>query len=108
MMTLKEYKKTLRYAVGYSASLATLKRIARTSKVKHVPARSKLRIAKRLRAQDKTLRFASRYMAVSTPQSARQVYDGFVQQVAHFSKLEQRLLANMPQESLSYLSEMSS
>lgn len=108
MITLKEYKKTLRYAVGYSASLATLKRVARTSKVKHVPARSKLRIAKRARAQDKTLAFAHRYSAAGTPRTARQTYAGFVQQVADFSKLEQRVIANMPQESLTYLDEMSS
>lgn len=91
MMTLKEYKKTLRYAVGYSASLATLKRIARTSKVKHLPARSKLRIAKRVRAQDKYLRFANLYSG--TPRTDRQIYNGFVQQVVDFSKLEERALA---------------
>ncbi|UJH95781.1 hypothetical protein [Pantoea phage Nifs112] len=103
MMTLKEYKKTLRYAVGYSATLATLKRVARNSKVKHLPARSKLRIAKRARSQDKMIAFAHRYSAASTPRTSRQVYAGFVQQVADFSNLEQRVLANMPQSDHNYL-----
>lgn len=103
MMTLKEYKKTLRYAVGYSASLKTLKRVARASKVKHLPARSKLRLAKRARAQDKMIGFAHRYSATGTPRTARQVYAGFVQQVADFSKLEQRLLATMPESDHRYI-----
>ncbi|AUV57204.1 hypothetical protein HOS70_gp05 [Erwinia phage vB_EamP-S2] len=103
MMTLKEYKKTLRYAVGYSASLATLKRIARNSKVKHLPARSKLRIAKRARSQDKMIAFAHRYSAASTPRTSRQVYDGFIQQAADFSNIELKILASHTDINDSYL-----
>lgn len=101
MMTLKEYKKTLRYAVGYSASLATLKRIARTSKVKHVPARSKLRIAKRARSQDKSLTFANRYGESGRVSGANIMH-------AELSKLEMRVIAGMPRESLNYLVQISS
>lgn len=110
MMTLKEYKKTLRYAVGYSASLATLKRVARTSKVKHVPARSKLRIAKRARSQYKRLTFASRYGArpASPKRVTREANSALIQFAADLSKLEGRVLSNMQIELLDYLAKTSS
>ena len=103
MITLKQYKKTLLYAVGYSASLATLKRIARSCKVKHVPARQKLKIARRAREQLKAVSFANRYgsSTIRGRNPDKVMY-------SDLSKLEQRILANMPQEGLNYLAQMSS
>ena len=102
-MTLKEYKKTLRYAVGYSASLVTLKRVARNSKVKHLPARQKLKLARRAREQDKSFAFAHRYgsSTIRGNNPDKVMY-------SDLSKLEQRVMANMPRESLNYLAQNNS
>lgn len=103
MIKLRTFKKLIRMSVCYSASDKTLKRLSRENKVKHYPARYKLRLARQIRQGIKSATFASRYKAVSTPRSSRQVYDGFIQQAADFSNLELKILASYPDINNSYL-----
>lgn len=110
MMTLKQYKKTIRMVVCYSAGLESIKRIARESKVKHVPARQKLRIAFRIRAQVKDFTFAFRYGSrPAIPQRVtRETNSALIQFAADLSKLEDRVLSNMQIELLDYLAKTDS
>lgn len=117
MMTLKEYKELLMYAVGHSASLHTLKRLARKSKVKHLPARQKLRFAVLYRSDSKSVIFAYRYcarqrtsklgLAIGNGESTSVTSTANMVQ-SDFSKLESRILSSMSRKSLNYLTQMSS
>lgn len=101
-MKVKQFKKTLRYAVGYGATQATLKRLCRASKVKYLPARQKMRIANQVRQEVKAMSFGWRYGAgfevrqKPTIPPANMVH-------ADLSKLEQRVIASLPAYGVDYL-----
>lgn len=100
-MKVKQFKKTLRYAVGYGATQATLNKLCRASKVKHLPARQKKRIARQVRQVYKAVSFAARYTGgrgASKP-TLQAVFIDY----ADLSKLESMIIANLPQVASDYL-----
>lgn len=100
-MKVKQFKKTLRYAVGYGATQDTLNKLCRASKVKHLPARQKKRIARQVRQVYKAVSFAARYTGgrgASKP-TLQAVFIDY----ADLSKLESMVIANLPQVPGDYL-----
>lgn len=100
-MKVKQFKKTLRYAVGYGATQATIKRLCRASKVKYLPARQKMRIANQVRQDYKTVTFASRYSGGRG--ASKPTLQAVSLDYANLSKLESRVIANLPQAASDYL-----
>lgn len=59
--SLKGFKKSIMYAYMYGAGWLAIKRKCRESKIRHIPARSKVRIARQVISNNKSFSFASRY-----------------------------------------------
>lgn len=100
-MKVKQFKKTLRYAVGYGATQDTLNKLCKASKVKHLPARQKKRIARQVRQDYKTVTFVTRYTGGRG--ASKPTLQAVSLDYANLSKLEQRVIASLPQATRDYL-----